>query len=687
MLFRDSFPAASVRFTTGFRQGKLSGKTVIRSIFAVALLILSAASGAATISAGYSGMWYDAARNGEGLQLEIMSPDTALVEWYTYNEQGGQRWLQGVGQIVRGASGDSIEFPEMYVTQGGKFGPAFNPDDVKFQTVGNVSLTFSDCNTGTFKYQAFGQSQTLPIQRLTYVMGAGCTPINGVPGQPVMAYAGQSGNWFDVSHNGEGFDLQWMPNGAANVTWFTYDTSGNQVWLLGVGAEQDGAIVFEHMVRASGPRFGTAFDPAAYQEEDWGSLTLQIDCDKGTAHYASSQPEFGSGDFTLTRLTGLQQPACPAVKPKLSDLYSITWDEIPMQPWTDANPTFQYADSIAQDGTIAGSKNSRLMLWHPDTRKWEAVSSRIISGTIQISPDATAVISAEDSGVDMIQPVHTLVWRRSTGWQALPGDARGPSYHVGVSDNFQYVVGDGRDATDKPIAWIRTENNAQQLLPNSDDFPIGHPYAVSNDGNTVVGVAPTKDMGADVFSPPLVAVRWENGSGPTVLLNSAGQRLANATVCNADCSIIFGDGIYQPALDNPQGIQAWYLKSDGQFAFLGAFADGMDRYSINDAAADGSLAVGTYRASGAIVNSNGAFSAYRAFIWTQATGIVSVRSLIDDLGIGDDNWNDVSAVSVSPDGLKILLSGTTHGPPQPHQIQVPSGRAAVLRLTPKVSLD
>src|ERR1041385_701521 len=82
---------------------------------------------AGTIGSGFSAMWYDPARSGEGLQLELLGTDAALVEWYTYDELGNQRWLQGIGQIVHGPAGDSIEFSQLYVTQGGHFGPNFNP--------------------------------------------------------------------------------------------------------------------------------------------------------------------------------------------------------------------------------------------------------------------------------------------------------------------------------------------------------------------------------------------------------------------------------------------------------------------------------------------------------------------------------------------------------------------------------
>ena len=68
-----------------------AGRVDSCSAFAAGLLLalMSSVAGAATISSGYSGMWYDPARSGEGLQLEILSPDAALVEWFTYDAETG----------------------------------------------------------------------------------------------------------------------------------------------------------------------------------------------------------------------------------------------------------------------------------------------------------------------------------------------------------------------------------------------------------------------------------------------------------------------------------------------------------------------------------------------------------------------------------------------------------------------
>ncbi len=653
---------------------------------AVLFALISSFAGAATIGPGYSGMWYDPARSGEGLQLDILDADKAVVYWFTYDDSGKQRWLFGTGQIVRDASGDSIRFAELDVTHGGKFGQGFKPADVAYAPVGNVSLTFGDCNTGTFKYTAYGQSQTLPIQRLTQTMGAGCQSINGVPGEPVQAYAGQSGNWYDTAHSGEGFDLHWVSNNQAIVSWYTYDTQGNQVWLMGVGSPQNGSIVFDHLFSTSGPKFGAAFDPTKYQEHDWGSLTMTLNCESGTAHYVSTQAGFGSGDFTLTRLTALQQPACPYVAPKFSDLYSVMWDELPIQAGTPIYPNATFVDSIAADGTVAGRHSDNLVLWHPDTRTWEEIPRDLRNqAPVFISPDGLSVIATDATNSAARQ---TLLWQRSTNWQALVGNAFSASDVGGVSKSFQFIAGEGQNGNEPYQAWIRTIDGAQQVLPVPDGFIDAGAGLVSNDGKVVIGGA-TRSF-TFVGDWPVVdaaAIRWVDGEAPTILHSQAGDELVGASDCNADCSIIYGNRINKAVNPSQSDGTPWFLKSDGTFGNLGALSDGYSTsaygaagvYSVTSTTSDGSIAVGNYIAIKYLDYPVLEIYATRAFIWTQASGMVSVRTLASELGIGDDDWQEIDTVRLSPDGLHVLLGGFHDGS------DLSRSRAVVLHLTPKAS--
>jgi hypothetical protein len=298
-----------------------------------------------------------------------------------------------------------------------------------------------------------------------------------------------------------------------------------------------------------------------------------------------------------------------------------------------------------------------------------------------ISPDGSSVIATDYSSADQLfsgGPQDVVQWQRSTDWQPLPGNVVNESWHTGVSHNFNYAVGYGRNGPkDGDSAWVRAIDGVQQLLPETATIRGGYPNAVSNDGNTVVG---TTLRFVNDFPTP-VAIRWDNGGPPSIMHNPAGQELRAASACNADCSIVYGTSLYNYDLNNPQTLEAWYSKNDGTFAYLGALSDALDS-DVGSTTPDGSIAVGVYDSNPPVAGYPAA-TVTRAFIWTQATGIVSVRSLTSELGIGDDDWDQIVAESISPDGLKILLGGTRRLDLHP----LGQTRAVVLHLTPKASAN
>ncbi|HET9049522.1 MAG TPA: hypothetical protein VFN29_11250, partial [Chiayiivirga sp.] len=76
----------------------------------------------ARVEAGHSGMWYDPSRSGEGWMLEVLPNDEAVVYWFTFDDQGNPRWLNGLGQVHRGANGDEIRFDDLIAVHGPRFG-------------------------------------------------------------------------------------------------------------------------------------------------------------------------------------------------------------------------------------------------------------------------------------------------------------------------------------------------------------------------------------------------------------------------------------------------------------------------------------------------------------------------------------------------------------------------------------
>lgn len=639
---------------------------------------------ASAIEPGHSGMWWDPERNGEGWVLEVLPNDRAVLYWYTYDEQGAQRWMLGVGDILRDEAGDSIDFT-LYATEGGRFGDDFDPNDVVEEVVGSAQMQFADCFNGEFSFNAYGQSLAIDIVRLSETMAAGCAPIHGVPGFPAYPHAGQSGSWYDISHTGEGFSLLWMPNNKVLLTWYTYDTEGNQYWMVGSGALQDDQIVIPQLYSTRGAKFGAAFDADDVELIEWGSLALSLDCDAGTVGYQSGLAEFGSGGQQLTRLTRLEKPACPWVAPKFTDLYEVTWTELPIAPGTVSNPNTIEAMSIADDGTVVAMRRSggfRALLFPPGATEWEEIPGAIARG-VPIFMDSTGKSLAATDDIDAApgSPSSPLLWTAATGWKPITGLAFDESWLTAASRDLDHLAGEGStlgEVTQYP--WVWNAQQGQIQLPLTESVPIATPTAVSADGTTVVGFSILPGGGGEPVRT--LGVRWTDLGEPEVLYDQFGVRLGQATACDLDCSLIYGTGQADFTAEHPNLRQAWFWKSPGNSGYLGELPDaivdaGIRPYYPSAATADGSLVVGTYLT----VKPGTSELETRAFVWTQFTGLESVRDLFSTTGLTDDNWDEMAAVSVTSGGRRILIRGDAREDPEN-----PSGRlsrAGVLQLHKK----
>ena len=64
------------------------------------------------------------------------------------------------------------------------------------------------------------------------------------------------------------------------------------------------------MLTSNGGIFGDVFDPRDVEFPDWGSLTLDLACDGGTATYDSTEEGFGSGTLNVIKLSNLVGLGC-----------------------------------------------------------------------------------------------------------------------------------------------------------------------------------------------------------------------------------------------------------------------------------------------------------------------------------------------------------------------------------------
>jgi hypothetical protein len=642
-----------------------------RLLFALALMVpLSPAlADDFAVTPGLSAHWYSPERAGEGLVLEILDQESALLYWFTYDEAGNQRWMLDVGEI----SGNEIVFPELIVTRGGRFGPDFDPDEVELEIVGSASLSFTDCDHGEFTYSAFGHSETLPMVRLSQTMAAGCQVPHGVPGEPIQDYAGQSGSWYDPAHTGEGYTLQWMSRDEALVVWFSYDADGKQYWMTGTGSFEDGKIEFPMLHATRGGRFGVDFDPNEVELIEWGSLDMALECSAGEANYDSNLLEFGNGSFDLTRLTQPARPACPYQRPKLTDLFEISYEELETVPYPSA-ATQIIARDIAEDGTVIGAGRGLEIRW-PDSEEWERLGGNMHSGADAfLANDASQAIITEKTPV--FEPNKVLRWRPEVGWQELPGLVMRESHAEGVSINFEHVVGVGRIGEGLQLTpFIWDAKQGQRALPITEGMRRATPFAVSNNGRVVVGLMPVAMPGGVTAAR---ALRWVDEGEPEVLLDDQGAELGYVRGCSENCEVIIGYGQFQYDPDHPNQGQGFYITQDGGFQYFGGMEDSVKEtalppYRFGSTTADGTIVVGAYLRS-----PTGFDLATTGLIWTQATGLVSVSELLAELQASDSDWDTMAAIRITASGTKILLQGT--------RLSNGRFRAAILTLRPRNAL-
>lgn len=122
-----------------------------------------------------SANWYDPAQSGHGIFLEQLSSTGAWMCWFAFDLAGNRTWICGLGN----ASGNTIQFPDAFVVNGGKFPPLFDPAAVSSVRWGSITLAFTGCDTGTMSWTTSlpgFQSGSMPIARLTTLWANGCSP-------------------------------------------------------------------------------------------------------------------------------------------------------------------------------------------------------------------------------------------------------------------------------------------------------------------------------------------------------------------------------------------------------------------------------------------------------------------------------------------------------------------------------
>jgi len=274
-----------------------------------------------------SGSWFDPARDGEGISLLLLEGGGSLLYWFTFDDEGGQRWLFEVGDVHENALG----WQPLRQTRGHFNEGLAVDDDPAMEIRGSFRLD----RTGEQTLQAervfidpvqhpcvsvyppplscFGGSLSdrLDYQRLTELAGTSCDNQTN--------YQAYSGAWYNPERNGEGFIVEMLSDDQAVVYWFTYqpDGSGKQAWMTGVGQvirapiiaplppgpRMEFQVTVDPVFQPEGAVFGADFNPADAELVDWGRLSLVFNDDfSGQAVFHSRLDGYGDDSYPIEHL-------------------------------------------------------------------------------------------------------------------------------------------------------------------------------------------------------------------------------------------------------------------------------------------------------------------------------------------------------------------------------------------------
>jgi hypothetical protein len=126
-----------------------------------------------TIRGSATGNWADRAFSKQGVQIEVVNKDTAVVAWFTYGTMGQPLWLFGVGNF----EGSEIQ-AEMLLWENGIF-PGRGPQEQEPQEArwGDLVIDFADCNSARMSWESSFPGfpdGSIDLVRVTAIEGLSC---------------------------------------------------------------------------------------------------------------------------------------------------------------------------------------------------------------------------------------------------------------------------------------------------------------------------------------------------------------------------------------------------------------------------------------------------------------------------------------------------------------------------------
>jgi len=266
-----------------------------------------------SINAGHSGAWFNPDTSGQGQFIDVVPEDQFMfISWFTFTDAASdnpneQQWYTAQGNY----SGDTAVLV-LWETLGGKFD---DPQEVTNTRIGEVTLTFSDCDTGVMSY-LFDEGELqgeFPMIRVIPGSDNVCEGLSGNSTEAVDINAGMDGAWFDPDTSGQGFFIDAHPDPEGGnfifVSWFTFGdaTASGQRWLTAQGGFE-GSFAEIDVSETTGGSFDDPEPPVSVTPV--GTMSIDFtDCSNAQLSY-SLPADPAEGDIAITRVIDGGQALC-----------------------------------------------------------------------------------------------------------------------------------------------------------------------------------------------------------------------------------------------------------------------------------------------------------------------------------------------------------------------------------------
>ncbi len=275
-----------------------------------------------------------------------------------------------------------------------------------------------------------------------------------------------------------------------------------------------------------------------------------------------------------------------------------------------------------------------------------------------ISADGTTVVGGTQRGNDGA----SFYWTAATALVEFDAPIGGWSYASGVSADGRVIVGSSRRES-QTSAYRWASGSGLSFLQSTPGASETYANDVSDDGSIIAGY--------DSFG----AVRWRV-TDPGIIADPLLFNLsASANAISGDGQVLVGaTSAFGPAVRwTPQGTQSFPLlgglptgsatvaNADGS-VIAGVFADGSPfRWSVTDGLLPLGQIVSPGRATPYAMSADGLIIAGwldssddNAFVWTPQIGVVTLESLIDQIGLDRTGWQFQLVTDISADGLTLV---------------------------------